>query len=278
MSSLYTLERLCADYNVTGKTVLLRTDFNVPMAGGKVADMERINRTLPTIHYLREKSVKLVVISHFGRPDGEYVTDMSMAPIADALSLALGGEEVKFAVDCRGARARDAVESLEVGDVLLLENLRFHKEEKQNDAGFAEELAALADIYVNDAFSCSHRSHASIVGITKHLPSAAGLLLASEIEHLSSVLITPDKPVAAIVGGSKVSTKIELLENLVQKVDYLMIGGGMANIFFFAQGHDVGKSLCEKELKEKALEMVYIHQMELSNFYHRFLLFDAYHR
>ncbi len=256
MTSLYTLDYLFKKHDLTGKTVLMRADFNVPMMGGKVIDMERINRTLPTIRELREKKIKLVVISHFGRPNGEYVTDLSMAPIADALSVALDGEEVKFAVDCVGTRARNAVENLNVGEVLLLENLRFHVEEKQNDEGFAKELASLADFYVNDAFSYSHRAHASIEGITKHLPSVAGRLLESEIDYLSSVLVVPEKPVAAIVGGSKVSTKIDLLKNLVKKVDYLMIGGGMANVFFHAKGYDVGKSLCEKDLAGIAIEIM----------------------
>lgn len=256
MSSLFTLDDLFSTHDIAGKTVLLRADFNVPMSGGKVVDMERINRTLPTIHALRKQKIKLVIISHFGRPDGQYHTDMSMAPIADAVSDALGGEAVRFAVDCIGSKAREAVDAMEVGEVLLLENLRFHNEEKKNDDAFAKELASLADYFVNDAFSCSHRAHASIVGVSAHLPSFAGRLLESEITHLASVLIDPQTPVATIVGGSKVSTKIDLLTNLVKKVDYLMIGGGMANVFFYAQGHDVGASLCEKDLASKATDIM----------------------
>jgi phosphoglycerate kinase len=255
MSSLRTLADLFENHDISGKRVMMRADFNVPMAGVKVADMARINRTLPTINALIAKGAKLVIISHFGRPTGEFNPDLSMAPIADALSGALGGKYIKFGVDCIGSRAHEAVESLESGEIVLLENLRFHDGEKENDPYFVDSLAELADFFVNDAFSVSHRAHASIVGLTEKMPSYAGLLVESEIKHLESVLTVPERPLVAIVGGSKVSTKIDLLENLVSKVDYLCVGGGMANTFLHAQGHDVGKSLCEKDLKDTALNI-----------------------
>ncbi len=236
--------------------VLLRVDLNVPMAGGKVADTTRIERLTTTIRALLAVQAKVVVISHFGRPDGRFDHELSLAPLADALGDALGGIEVLFGVDCVGSSALSACERMESGDVLLLENLRFHAGEEANDPAFAAALAELGDFYVNDAFSCSHRAHASIVGIAELLPSFAGHLLASELEHLEAALDTPEHPLAAIVGGSKVSTKIELLEHLATKVDYLMVGGGMANTFLYAMGKDVGKSLCEKNYKDTALRIL----------------------
>lgn len=242
-----TLDRL----DVAKKRVLLRADLNVPMQRGKVSDATRIARLLPTIRHLMERQARTVILSHFGRPDGQYVTSMSLAPLADALSEALG-TYVKFGVDCRGEEARRAVEALAPGEVLLLENLRFHAEEEANDPVFARDLASLGDLYVNDAFSCSHRAHASVVGIAQHLPSAAGRLMEEELSALGSALLKPKRPVVAIVGGSKISTKLLLLEHLVEKVNMLVIGGGMANTFLYAQGVDVGASLCEKDLKDTA--------------------------
>ncbi len=254
MSSLRTLKDLFKEHDVKGKRIILRADFNVPMLGVKVSDMARINRTIPTINALVEKGAKVIIISHFGRPEGKYDHDLSMAVLADALSGAID-KPVKFGVDCIGHKAQEAVSSLEDGEILLLENLRFHPEEKDNDDGFAQKLADLADVYVNDAFSVSHRAHASIVGLAKKLPAYAGLLVESEMKYLEEALTKPEKPLVAIVGGSKVSSKIELLKNLVSKVDVLCIGGGMANTFLYAKGCDVGKSLCEKELKDTALEI-----------------------
>jgi len=238
------------DVDLKGKTVLVRADLNVPMQAGKITDYNRVNRLLPTLRELMDKGAKIVLISHFGRPKGEYVPSMSLAPLTDALSDALGGVDVHFGVDCIGGEAREAIEHTAFGELVLLENLRFHPEEGTNDAGFAEQLAQLGDIFVNDAFSCSHRAHASVVGITEHLPAVAGRLMQDELEALSKALETPQRPLAAIVGGSKVSTKIPLLEQLVEKVNTLIIGGGMANTFLHARGKQVGASLCEKDMRE----------------------------
>ncbi|PIR38541.1 MAG: phosphoglycerate kinase [Alphaproteobacteria bacterium CG11_big_fil_rev_8_21_14_0_20_39_49] len=248
--------KILKDLNVNNKVVLCRVDFNVPMKNGRVEDNTRILRIVPTIKYLIQHNAKVVIISHFGRPKGEFDRELSLVPLADALSNALDGKFVKFAVDCIGRHAKEAVESMESGDVLLLENLRFHKGEKDNDTKFAEELASLGDVFVNDTFSCSHRSHASIVGITKKLPSAAGLLLQSEIENLESVFKDSEHPMAAIVGGSKVSTKLDLLNSLIKKVDLLVIGGAMANTFLKAKGYNIGKSLHEKELLEETKNII----------------------
>ena len=236
------------DIKVQGKRVIVRMDLNVPMQGGKVTDATRIVRLLPTLTDLIKRDAKVIILSHFDRPGGKFVPSMSLAPLVDALSEVLGGKEVRFGVDCIGPAARDAVSKLKAGDVLLLENLRFHAEEEANDKHFARELAALGDFYVNDAFSCSHRAHASVVGINPHLPSVAGRLMQAEVETLSQIFSTPQRPLAAVVGGSKVSSKLELLENLLQKMDYILIGGAMANTFLYAQGHEVGKSLYEKDL------------------------------
>jgi len=240
------------DVDVSGKVVLLRTDLNVPMQGGKVTDNTRIVRLLPTLNYLIKKKARVVLLSHFDRPGGKFVPSMSLAPLVDAVSDALGGKAVAFGVDCVGPAARDAVAKLKQGDVLLLENLRFHPEEEKGDANFARELASLGDVYINDAFSASHRAHASITGVAAHLPVAAGRLMAEELEVLSSILTNATKPMGAIVGGSKVSTKLDLLENLLEKMDMLIIGGAMANTFLLAQGYDVGKSICEPSMKATA--------------------------
>ncbi len=247
MASLPTLESL----DVNGKTVLVRLDLNVPMHAGRVTDATRITRIIPTLQYLMERHAKVVILSHLGRPKG-FDPSFSLAPLVDALSAALWDRPVRFSPDCIGTSARQAIEGAAAGDVILMENLRFYAEEEANDPEFARKLAALGDCYVNDAFSCSHRAHASIVGINPYMPSAAGRLMEEEVNALTSVLATPATPLTAIVGGSKVSTKLELLSNLLARVDNLIIGGAMATTFLYAQGHDVGASLCEREMAETA--------------------------
>ncbi|MFO1242133.1 MAG: phosphoglycerate kinase [Rickettsiales bacterium] len=242
--------------NVTGKTVLLRVDLNVPMHAGRVTDSTRLERVLPTIKLLADKNAKVVLLTHFGRPKGQFVPSMSVAPLVDALQHVLPGINVKYGTDCVGPLAVSAIKALEPGQVVLLENLRFHGEEEKGDDSFAKEMASLGDIYVNDAFSCSHRAHASITGIPKYLPTYVGLAMQEEIFMLDSIFSDPERPLAAIVGGSKVSTKLELLENLLSKVDKLIIGGAMANTFLYAQGHSLGVSLYEADLKETALTIL----------------------
>lgn len=242
--------------SLSGKTVLLRLDLNVPMQAGRVTDDTRIRRALPTLQHLISAHAKVVILSHFGRPKGKVDLSQSLAPLVDVLSDALWDRPVRFAPDCVGSTARLAVENAQAGDIILMENLRFHPEEEAGDAAFAAQLASLGDVFVNDAFSCCHRPHASIVGINAHLPSAAGLLLQQEVEALSRVLEKPNRPLLAVVGGSKVSTKLELLGNLVARVDKLVVGGAMANTFLFAQGYDIGQSLCEPEMKDTALAII----------------------
>lgn len=239
------------DVDVSGKTILVRADLNVPMKGGRVTDMTRISRLLPTIRELKTHEAKTILISHFGRPKGCVNEKDSLKHLLPALEQAFG-QPVLFASDCTGPDAKEAVQNLKPGDILLLENLRFHVGEEKNDPDFALELASLGDIYVNDAFSCSHRAHASVVGITEVLPSYAGRGMQAELEALNRVLENPKRPLMAIVAGSKVSTKLELLENLIQKVDYLVVGGGMANTFLSAIGHPIGQSLWEEEMEETA--------------------------
>jgi phosphoglycerate kinase len=241
--------------NVSGKRVLVRVDLNVPMKNGKVTDATRIERAAPTVAELAAKGAKVVVLSHFGRPDGKPVAEMSLRPLVEPLAAALG-KPVAFAEDCIGPLAEAAVAALKPGDIVLLENLRFHKEEEKNDSAFVDKLAALGEIYVNDAFSTAHRAHASTEGIANRLPAAAGRLMQAELEALEKALGTPRRPVCAVVGGAKVSSKLELLGHLVSKVDKLIIGGGMANTFLHAQGIKVGKSLCEKDLAATALEIL----------------------
>jgi phosphoglycerate kinase len=244
------------DIDVAGKRVFLRADLNVPMRDGAVSDATRISRLAPTITELADKGAIVIVASHFGRPKGEPVPDMSLAPLAGPLSAALGGRNVSFANDCIGAEAQKVVGAAKGGDVVLLENLRFHEGEELNDPDFAAELAKLADIYVNDAFSAAHRAHASTEALAHLLPAAAGRMMQAELDALDSALGSPERPVGAIVGGAKVSTKLDLLGNLVGKVDMLAIGGAMANTFLHALGTDVGKSLCEHELADTALEIL----------------------
>lgn len=241
--------------DMTGKTVLVRVDLNVPMQAGRVTDATRIHRVVPTLQYLMERHAKVVILSHLGRPKG-FDPAQSLAPLVDALSAALWDRPVKFAPDCVGNAARLAVEGAEAGDVILMENLRFHKEEEGNDAEFGRAMASLGEVYVNDAFSCSHRAHASIVGINPHLPSVAGRLMEEEVGALTRTFANPERPVTAIVGGSKVSTKLDLLGNLIAKVDHLVIGGAMANTFLFAQGINVGASLCESDMAQTARDIL----------------------
>ncbi|MES0811944.1 phosphoglycerate kinase [Roseibium sp. SCPC15] len=237
--------------DIAGKRALVRVDLNVPMDGEKVTDTTRIERVLPTIRELSEKGAKVILLAHFGRPKGERVASMSLAPVALAVTDLLG-RNVSFAEDCIGEAAADAIGTMADGDVLLLENTRYHKGEEKNDPEFAKALAANGDIYVNDAFSAAHRAHGSTEGIAKLLPAYAGRTMQAELEALGSALGEPVRPVLAVVGGAKVSSKIDLLENLVSKVDMLVIGGGMANTFLAAKGTNVGKSLCEHDLADTA--------------------------
>jgi len=238
------------DFDFAGKRVLVRADLNVPMLDGAVSDATRIERFAPTVRELVAKGARTIVMSHFGRPQGRDMTQ-SLAPIAAALAAEIG-KPVAFAADCIDEPAATAVAAMKNGDVLLLENLRFHKGEEKNAPGFAKSLAALGDIYVNDAFSCAHRAHASTEGIAHLLPCAAGRAMQAELDALSAALDQPKRPVAAIVGGSKVSTKLDLLGHLLARVDILVIGGGMANTFLYAKGIGIGRSLCEANMAETA--------------------------
>jgi phosphoglycerate kinase len=240
--------RTLDDIDVRDKRVLVRTDLNVPIKDGRVTDTTRIDRTALTLRQLIDRGAKVAVLAHFGRPDGKVVPSMSLKPVAAPLSAALGGRPVAFAEDCIGPAAETAVAGLRRGEVVLLENTRFHAEEEANDLGFAKRLAVLGDIYVNDAFSAAHRAHASTEALARLLPAAAGRLMQAELEHLSKALEKPERPVAAIVGGAKVSTKIDLLRNLVAKVDLLIVGGGMANTFLAARGVEIGGSLAERDM------------------------------
>ncbi|WP_264044915.1 phosphoglycerate kinase [Methylobacterium flocculans] len=238
-----------------GKRVLLRVDLNVPMEGGRVTDATRIERIVPTIREIADQGGRVVLLAHFGRPKGKPVASESLKPVVGTLSEHLG-RPVGFAEDCVGPAAADAVSALNDGDVLLLENTRFHAGEEKNDRAFTEQLAANGDIYVNEAFSAAHRAHASTEGLAHVLPAYAGRLMQAELDALTKGLEAPTRPVIALVGGAKVSSKIDLLQNLVAKVDMLVIGGGMANTFLHAQGKGVGKSLCEKDLADTALRIV----------------------
>ena len=244
------------DIDCRGRRILVRGDLNVPVRDGAVTDTTRLDRLAPTLLELAEKGAKVVVLSHFGRPKGEVVPELTLRPIAKPLSVSLGGRPVAFADDCIGDDAATAVDALVDGDVVLLENLRFHCGEEANAPDFAVALARLGDVYVNDGFSVSHRAHASTVGIAGHLPAFAGRGMQAELEALSAALETPRKPVAALVGGAKVSTKLAVLGHLLDKVGSLIIGGGMANTFLFALGTDIGASLCEKDLADTAREIM----------------------
>ncbi len=247
--------RTLDDADVAGKVVLTRVDLNVPMKDGRITDDLRISRILPTLHELSRKGARVVVLSHFGRPDGKVVPEMSLKPVAQALATALGSP-IAFAEDCVGDTAKQAIDRLKAGGVVMLENTRFHPGEEKNDAALAKQMAALGDIYVNDAFSCAHRAHVSTEALAHLLPAYAGRNMEVELKHLEAALVAPEKPVAAVVGGAKVSTKLELLGNLLGRVDKLIIGGGMANTFLFAQGREIGKSLCEKNMASTARDIL----------------------
>ncbi|MEM7288932.1 MAG: phosphoglycerate kinase [Pseudomonadota bacterium] len=243
------------DVDVAAKRVLVRVDLNVPMAEGRVSDATRILRVLPTLTEISRKGGKVILLAHFGRPNGEIVPDMSLAPIVSTLSEMLG-KPVAFSTDCVGPMAEAALDAMQDGDTVLLENTRFHPGEEKNDAGFIEALAANGDLFVSDAFSAAHRAHASTEGLARHLEAVAGRTMQTELEALEAGLGNPQRPVIAIVGGAKVSTKLDLLGNLVSKVDMLVIGGGMANTFLAAKGINVGKSLCEHDLAETARKIL----------------------
>jgi phosphoglycerate kinase len=246
--------RTLDDVDVKGKRVLLRVDLNVPMENGRVTDTTRLERVSPTITEIAGKGGKVILLAHFGRPKGRDAKE-SLKPVAEALSQVIG-KPVGFAEDCVGEVAQKAAAAMKDGDILCLENTRFHKGEEKNDPAFVAELAKLGDIWVNDAFSAAHRAHASTEGLGHKLPAYAGRTMQAELDALEKALGSPAKPVIAIIGGAKVSTKIDLLQNLVNKVDALVIGGGMANTFLHAQGIGIGKSLAEKDLATTALRIL----------------------
>lgn len=237
--------------SLAGKTALVRVDFNVPMEDGKVTEDTRLRVALPTINKLRDAGARVVLMAHFDRPKGKVVPTMSLQPVVDDLEHLLGAP-VRFAADCVGEEAKAMIADLPIGGVILLENVRFHPGEEANDLAFAQHLAELGDVYVNDAFSAAHRAHASTEGLARLLPAYAGESMRRELDALDAALGKPQKPVIGIVGGAKVSTKLDLLKNLVGKLDRLAIGGGMANTFLFAQGIDIGGSLAEKDMADTA--------------------------
>lgn len=243
------------DIAVKGKRVLVRVDFNVPLENGEVADDTRIRAVLPTIQYLLEHGSAVILMSHLGRPEGQIQDDLTLDPVGRRLSELLG-QEVRKVDDCVGPEVERATKSLQPGQVLLLENLRFHPEEEENDQGFARQLASLADVYVNDAFGAAHRAHASTTGVTKYLPSLAGFLMERELQMLGEALANPTRPFVAVLGGAKVSGKIGVIRSLLSKVDLLLVGGGMANTFLKAQGLEVGKSLVDDDSLAVAREML----------------------
>ena len=252
MSSFKTLDDIG---DVAGKRVLVREDLNVPMDGARVTDDTRLRAAAPTISELSDKGAIVLVLAHFGRPKGERNPDMSLALVTKPLSDVLG-REVRFIDDCAGDEAAAAVAGLQAGDIAILENTRFHKGEEKNDPALASAMAKLGDLYVNDAFSAAHRAHASTEALAHIRPAFAGRAMQAELEALEKALGNPEHPVAAVVGGAKVSTKLDVLKHLVAKVDHLIIGGGMANTFLAARGVDVGKSLCEHDLTGTALEIL----------------------
>lgn len=241
--------------NLTNKTVILRADLNVPAHDGVVTDFTRIDRLIPTIDYLRSQNTKIVVISHYGRPKGQVNPDYSLSFLTTVL-IDRWSCPVHFSEECIGEDAQAQINDMGEGEVMLLENLRFHAGEEKNDKAFAAALAQLGDVYVNDAFSATHRAHASIDAITALLPSAAGLLVEEELSNLEQILKTPEQPIAAVVGGAKISTKLSLLKSLVTQVDYLILGGGMANTFLLAKGLGVGKSLVEADMTGEAKDIM----------------------
>lgn len=243
------------ELEVKAKRVFLRVDFNVPMDGAKITDERRIEAAVPTIEYLLDQGASVIVASHLGRPDGKVVAELSLEPIADKLSEVLD-RKVEFMSEAAGQVVAARAEKLKPGEIIMLENLRFYPEEESNGVEFARELASLADVYVDDAFACVHRAHASIVGVPALLPHAAGFLVEEEFHTLHSLLEKPEHPFVAIIGGAKVADKFELLQSLLKLVDTLVIGGAMANTFLLAQGHDVGKSICEPELKTRVADFI----------------------
>jgi phosphoglycerate kinase len=244
------------DIDVAGKKVFIRVDYNVPMdKAGKITEDTRIRATLPTLKYLLEQKAAIIIAAHLGRPKGEPVAEFSLTPVAKRLSELLG-KEVLFASDCVGPVAENMAKDLKPGQILMLENLRYHKAEEKNDPEFSRQLASLADVAVNDAFGVSHRAHASVEGITKYLPAVAGLLMEKEIRFVGQTVANPTHPFVAIIGGAKVSDKIGVIENLLNKVDILIIGGGMANTFLAAQGYNIGKSLLEADKVELAKHLI----------------------
>lgn len=247
------MKKTVRDVKIKGKRVLVRVDFNVPLADGEVTDDNRIRAALPTINHLLEHGAKVILMSHLGRPKGKVVDDLRLDPVAERLSELLD-RPVRKLDDCVGPEVEAAVAGMQPGDVILLENTRFCPGEKSNDPTFATELASLADIFVNDAFGAAHRAHASVVGVAEHLPAVAGFLMEKEITVLGQTLTAPDHPFIAIIGGAKITSKIGVIDNLLTKVDDLLIGGGMANTFLKAQGHEVGQSLVEDDSLDMARE------------------------
>lgn len=244
------------DCVVTNKNVIVRVDINVPVVDGRIEDDTRIRAVIPTLEYLAKNQAKVIVISHFGRPEGKAEPSMSVKQLVARVQELLGSVKVHFIDDCIGPEVKKAVEATNYGEVIMLENLRFYKQETKNDADFSRELASLGNLYVNDAFSCSHRAHASITGIPAVLKSCAGFVMESELNNLTNLLENAAKPMMAVVGGSKVSTKLDLLNSLVTKAQTIVVGGGMANTFLYALGKNVGKSLCERDLKDVVLEVI----------------------
>lgn len=244
-----------SDHSFKNKTVLMRADLNVPVQNGQITNKSRLERIKPTLDYLKDQGAKIVLLSHFGRPKGQEDSSLSLEFMCSYLKDMCGGN-VHFASDCIGESTKSIISSAAFGDIVLLENARFHMGEARNDSEYAKRLSELADTYVNDAFSVSHRAHASVEAITKFLPSYAGFLMNEELSALNQALEKPERPLLAIVGGSKISTKLDLLNNIIEKVDTLILGGAMANTFLYAQGHEMGASMCEKDMKDTALNIL----------------------
>ena len=244
------------DCVVTNKNVIVRCDINVPIVGGKIEDDTRIKAIIPTLKYLTQNQAKVILIAHFGRPEGKFDESMSLKHVLNRLQELMKPIKISFIDDCVGDKVNQAVQNTNYGEVIMLENLRFYKQETKNDPDFSRSLASLGNLYVNDAFSCSHRSHASITGIPAILKSCAGFQMEVELDNLTNLLENAKKPMMAVVGGAKVSTKIDLLNSLATKAQAILVGGGMANSFLYAIGKNIGKSLCEKDLKDVALKII----------------------